>query len=345
EFGAQAAALSGCGLDLYGGECVLAAVHGHDNPKGYHHISALAITNRRSIVGGYSSAKSDLNGLGFAVAHDEATGLEFKESLIKSTFNLLTPQGKRTLINVWGYCKDLPAFYKALLAAPMGTRGEGPTAAVTPGPDDPTGALGAAQALWSADEHAHGLLHRIDANVRSGTLSGPDGGDLAARTVLWHRSRLSGPAAYGNAYLSPLGADDFGNVLTQSLGPPAGYQQPQAGMHVLDFRLDPKRDALSPALSALGIASYLGLGIGFSPGAMIAAQMLAKPPLHQLRIVYGDVQGGCSYEMHAHGTTPLHSAEAMTAHGLHQLLIHSAGPILARRAEHGWSRSYAELFA
>ncbi len=34
----------------------------------------------------------------------------------------------------------------------------------------------------------------------------------------------------------------------------------------------------------------------------------------------------------------------MTGHGLHQVLIHSAGPILARRAEVGWQRPYAELF-
>lgn len=68
---------------------------------------------------------------------------------------------------------------------------------------------------------------------------------------------------------------------------------------------------------------------------MIAAEMLRKAPLHGVRIVVGDLPGGCGYELYGNGKR-LESGEAELAHGLHQLLVHSALPVLAHRLQHGW---------
>ena len=129
-----------------------------------------------------------------------------------------------------------------------------------------------------------------------------------------------------------------------ALGQPLGYGNPQPGVHCLDMRFDPQRDALGPALKALGVASFFALGVGFSPGGMIAAEMVKKQPVNAIRFVYWDVQGGCAYEMYANGRR-LEVGEAELAHAIHQLLLHSAWPVLERRCRVGWQPSYPQLFA
>ena len=168
--------------------------------------------------------------------------------------------------------------------------------------------------------------------------------DLVTRLQIAHRSLCSGVAAAGQAFLSPLSADDLGHVLVGAFGQPMGYSNPQPGMHCLDLRIDPNRDTLSPALKALGIASFFALGVGFSPGRMIAADMMKKQPVHAIRVVYYDVQGGCAYELFANGRR-LEVGEAEMAHAIHQLLLHSAWPVLQRRCRVGWQTPYQQLFA
>ena len=345
ELGGEAAAYAGVGLDLYGGECPLLSFRDRSEARGYTHTAVVTITNRRTIAGGFATAKGGLNELGFAFTHDDLHSFKLEKSFMHNRLAFNTPHGKRLIdfTHVAGD-KKVVELYQQLAASPAGSRGEPPTAPLTPTDTDPTGALGAGAALWSGDASIANTLQTIATAARDGTYAVEHARDLAARMVLLDRSRLCGPASYGSAFLSPLCADDFGHALAHRLGAPAGYQQPQPGMHVLDFAVDRARGQLGPAMKALGIASFVGLGVGFSPGRMIAADMLAKPPLRSIRFVYGDVQGGCSYEIHGNGQ-PLHLNEGELAHGLHRLLIESAALMLPRRADVGWSTDAAALFA
>lgn len=225
--GARAVAYGGAGLDLACGECLLAGIGSHQSERGFEHRLAAAITNRRTIVGGWSSVKGVLNDVRAWVMHDEVLGLDAKTGLVSAKFDVHTPRGPVELVH---------------------------------------------------------------------------------------------------------------------LGQPMSYQSPQPGLHWLDFRLDPRRDAIGGALKALGIASFIGLGIGFSPGGMIAAEIMKKQPVHAIRFVYADAPGGCAYEMHANGRR-LEHGEAEMAHAIHQLLLHAAWPVLERRCHVGWGQAYAQLFA
>jgi hypothetical protein len=340
--GPRAIAYGGAGLDLMGGECLLLAVGTHTVQKGFEHRLAAAITNRRTVVGGWSNVKGQLNDVRCSIMHDEVLRSEMKSGLLTVKFDVVTHHGAIALPSLYGECKEFDAFFKGLTQIPAGHRAE--PAMPPPGPSegDPTGARAAMASLWFSDAHAHELLELAAATVDDGTLDPATGADIVARVVLAHRTACSGPAGYGTSFLSPLSADDFGNVLVHALGQPAGYSAPQPGLHSLDFAVDPSGGSIGGALKALGVASYLGLGVGFSPGGMIAGEMMKKRPVTAIRFQYADVPGGCAYEMYANGAR-LEHAEAEMAHGIHELLLYSAWPILERRCQVGWQLPYAQL--
>jgi hypothetical protein len=342
--GARAVAYGGAGLDLAGGECLLAGIGSHQSERGFEHRLAAAITNRRTIVGGWSSVKGVLNDVRAWVMHDEVLGLDAKTGLVSAKFDVHTPRGPVKLVHLYGHCPEVEAFFRGLQQIPIGHRGEPPMPMPGPSAEDPLGVQAALASLWWPDERAQTLLHALHSTVAAGAIDPASAADLVGRVQLAHRAMCSGPAASGSAFLSPLSSDDFGNVLVGALGQPMSYQSPQPGLHWLDFRLDPRRDAIGGALKALGIASFIGLGIGFSPGGMIAAEIMKKQPVQAIRFVYADAPGGCAYEMHANGRR-LEHGEAEMAHAIHQLLLHAAWPVLERRCHVGWHQPYAQLFA
>ena len=342
--GARAVAYGGTGLDLAGGECLLAGIGSYQSERGFEHRLAAAITNRRTILGGWSSVKGVLNDVRGCVMHDEVLGLDAKTGLVSAKFDVHTPRGPVKLVQLYGHCPEVEAFFRGLLQIPIGHRGEPPMPIAGPTAEDPIGAQAAIAGLWFPDDRAQALLHSLLSAVASGAIDPASAADLVGRVQLAHRSMCGGPAGHGSAFLSPLSSDDFGNVLVGALGQPMGYQSPQPGVHWLDFRIDPQRDAIGGALKALGIASFVGLGIGFSPGRMIAAEIMKKQPVHAIRFVYMDAPGGCAYEVHAGGRR-LEHGEAEMAHAIHQLLLHAAWPVLERRCLVGWQRPYAQLFA
>jgi hypothetical protein len=340
--GARAIAYCGVGLELHDGECLLAAIGSHDARQGFEHRLAGAITNRRVLFGGWSSVKGQLNDVRGCVMHDEVLGLDAKSGMLGSTFDVQTPRGPQKLVALFGHYPEIEGFVRGLLQIPIGYRGEPAFAMPMPSAADPSGAEAAMAALWNGDPRAGTLLHTIAGMLAHGSMTAELAGDFVTRVTLAHRAVCCGPAGNGSSFVSPLSADDLGNLLVGALGQPMAYGAPQPGTHALDFRFDPQRDSISPALAALGIASFIGLGIGLSPGRMIAAEMMRKPPLHAIRIVYGDIPGGCAYELYGNGRR-LEIGEAELAHGLHQLLVHGAWPILERRVHFGWQVPYAEL--
>ncbi len=342
---ARVAAYCGTGLDLQGGECLLAGIAAHSEDRGFEHRLAAAITTRRILYGGWSTAKGNLNDVRGQVLLDEILGLDAKPaSMLKpAVFDVMTPRGPQHLMHLFGHFPGIEAFVRALLQVPAGARSEPGAPAVTPGADDPTGARTAAAQLWLPDERAAALLATIERAHAQGHYDVHTAIDLVGRVVLAHRAGACGPAGWGSCHLSPLSADDFGAVLVAGLGQPIGYHCPQPGTHWLDFRYDPKSDRIHAGLAALGIASFFALGVGINPGRMIAAELLAKRPITAIRVVYADVPGGCAYELQAGGAR-LEHGEAELAHALHQLLSHWSWPVLERRCALGWQLPYPQLF-
>ena len=341
---ARAASYAGTGIDVVNGECLLAGMFTYEESRGYGNRFVAAVTNRRTIFGGWSTAKGFLNDVRNAVEHDAVMGIDAKQSMLSAKCDVHTPYGPKDFGNFWSRYKEIENFFRGLLQIPVGYRSDPSTPLPGPTPDDPTGAHAALASLWFPDERTHALLAATIDAYHQNTIDLASAVDLVGRLQIAHRSMCSGVAASGQSFLSPLSADDLGHVLMGAFGRPMGYGNPQPGVHCLDVGIDPTRDSLSPALKALGIASFVGLGIGFSPGGMIAAEMLKKQPVRAIRFTYWDVQGGCAYEMHANGKR-LEVGEAEMAHAIHQLLLHSAWPVLERRCRIGWQTPYPQLFA
>lgn len=299
--------------------------------------------NGRAGSGGVASAtrpgssSSRLNDLRGCVWHDEIVGIEAKKAalLTGATLILHTARGPIDIARLIDPCPEIETFYRALLQIPAGQRGEPGHPPLTASEHDPIGAHAARSGLWYADERTLSLLTTLEQGAADGRLDPATATDLVARVLLAHRSGVCTPAGHGESHMSPLAAVDLGAVLTSLFGAPLGYQSPQPGTHWLDVRIDPSSPQTSAALKALGIASFFALGIGFSPGRMIAAEMMAKPKLGAIRFVYADVAGGCAYEMYAHGRR-LEHGEGELAHAIHLALREAAWPVLARRAVVGW---------
>lgn len=326
--GGVATAFSGVGLDLVAGEYVIVSMHRQETPKGYDHQIALAITNQRTILGGYSSAKGKLNQLGQVLSHDHVFGAMSKTGLVDS-LKINNPGPEFDLSLLFHECKGLAGFYQALAAVPPHQRIEPGTPSMCVSDSDPAGVGWAQQSLWFNDQPTQTALSQVHERYQADQLSLDQARDLVGRITLLHRMRMAGPAAYGHAFLSPLHLGDFIGLIHSFMGPPASQFNTAPNVVCLDYPVVPGRDPLGPGLKALGIASYVGLGVGFSPGRMIAQQMLKKQPIGTLRIACGEVVGGTSYELFG-GNQRLERNEALMAWGVHQGVIHGAGPWLGQ---------------
>ncbi|AKF03168.1 hypothetical protein [Sandaracinus amylolyticus] len=345
DAGVEAITGSGVGLELHAGERVLASALLVDRPKGYEHRLAMAITDRRTAVSGWSSISGpgSFNNRRFSVAHAELTRVEVKTGMLTNHVALFAGNTKHELI-FGELVQPLGALYQALTTqiAP-GERVEPPTAWPASSDADPAGAHAAAQALWNDDPLARQALETIDRNVRHAGMPAEMGRDLVARVVLAHRTSATAPAMREGRWLSPMSAQDLGGTLVRFFGAPMTHAQPQPGVEQLDFRIDPKRDVLYDAVTALGVASYIGLGVGFRPGAAIADALLRKQQVTQLRVMFADQAGGAAYRLFA-PPQPLEPCDSRLAQRLHLALGAASYSVLLRRAERGWGPSYAELF-
>lgn len=340
--GAEAVSGSGAGLDHFAGERVLASVFFRDTPKGYEHRLACAITDRRTCLSGWSSMSGpgDLNKHRFALAHAELQRAEVKRSLLSNLVALFGPAGKHELPFV-DALDVLGPFYQALAQQlPPHARVEPPTPFVEASEGDPSGAASAARSLWFDDPAAREMLSVLEQGAHAMGIE--LAGDLVRRVVLAHRSRAGGPGMVEGRWLSPMSAQDFGHTLVRIYGPPMAHAQPQPGVDQLDFRIDPRRDPLGAAVTALGLASYVALGVGFSPGKVIAGALLRRQPVTQLRVMFAEGPGLTAYRLLAPARN-LEECDSMMAHALHQTLIAASYRVLYQRCHAGWGPSYDEL--
>ena len=125
--------------------------------------------------------------------------------------------------------------------------------------------------------------------------------------------------------------------------PPIQRQDTPDGWTWDHFRVDPQRDELSPVLTGLGVAAYVGLGVGFSPGKLIAHQLMKREPLTGFRLGVMDTSACCMYSFDGPRGRLEHNGEAMFAHQLHQAVIHLAYRVLERRCICGWETDYSAL--
>ncbi len=341
---AEAVAHSGVGLDHFNGEYILAAMLQRETPRGYEHRLCGAITDRRLIVGGWSSIIGGYNDTRFSVGHADVAQAEWKATAFQNHLKLTTHQGQLHTVTFPAATKHLGPMYQQMASVPPQLRVTPGAPMPQPSAEDPAGCLAVGGALWREDPRASAMLATVDQQVRAGQLDPAAGYDLAGRVLLLHRSALSGPGGNGHQWLSPLSSGDLVHLMASFLGAPMQLQPLYQGFHSYQFRVDPQRDALGPVLTGLGIAAYVGLGVGFSPGKVIAHQMMQKKPLTEFRLSVGDATGCSMYTLDG-PKGRLENGEGMYAHGLHQALIHSAYTVLERRVHYGWQVDYASLFA
>lgn len=351
EVGHEAITGSGVGLDLHAGERILASALLVDRPKGHEHRLALAITDRRTALSGWSDIGGPLTfgNRRFSVAHAELARVEVKSGMLANHVALhAVPQGAGTAKHELPFGELVPmlgAFYQALATqvAPA-ERMEPPTSYLAPSESDPTGALGAAAALWSDDPLARQMLETIAGNVRERDMPVEMGRDLASRALLAHRTAQGAPMMREGRWLSPMSAQDLGHTLVKIFGAPMTHAQPQPGVEQLDFRIDPRRDALGDAIQALGVASYVALGVGYRPGRAIANVLMKKQQVTHLRVMFADQAGASAYRLFA-PPQPLEPCDSELATRIHLALSAASYSVMLRRTERGWAPSYAELFA
>jgi len=348
--GAEAVAGSGVGLDHWAGERVLCAALLRLTPKGHEHRLALAVTDRRTALGGFSDIKGNFNGKRFSIPHAELVRAESKTGLLSSYLGLVTARGKSEVpLSSTAGITALDAFYRALVAqVPPAARVEPPTPFPAPSADDPAGARAAKEGLWFDDPAAARMLDVLAAHAQHGSMEPSHVTDLVARVVVAHRARGGGPGMRDGLWVSPMSATDLGATLLRIYGNPQQHGEPHPGVYSADFAFDPRRDPILTAMDGLGVASYFVLGVGFSPtslvGGAIAEALMRKDPVRQLRFVFGDRGGFAGYQIQTPGRV-LEDHDAAMAHRIHQILLHFAYAVLERRCALGWQASYADLWA
>lgn len=344
--GAEALAGSGAGLDHFAGERILAAAFLRDTPKGHEHRLACAITDRRTAIAGWSSISgpATLDRYRFTLPHGELRHVEVKSSMLANYVRLHGATAKQEL----PFAEAVPmlgAFYQTLAQRiPPQHRVEPPTPFISPTDEDPTGAVAASRSLWTDDPDARRMLEVVARGAREGALTADVGRDLVGRVVLAHRSRAGGPGMHEGRWMSPMSSQDFGHTLIRIFGQPVAHTQPQPGVDQLDFRIDPRRDPVGNAVTALGVASYVGLGIGFSPGKAIANALMKRKQVTELRVLFADGPVHTAFRLLA-PMSNLEQHDARMAHALHQALIATSYQVLDRRCRSGWRASYHELLA
>lgn len=347
--GIASEAVAGCGVgvDHYTGEHVLAAALGRETPRGYEHRLCLAITDRRTILSGWSSIKGGHNGTGFSMGHEQLARVESKATMLANYVRLFDHQGTSRDLTFPQVTDVLGRFYAALAQLPPQARMSAPLPMPQPSPEDPAGLRAVAHGLWREDPAATQILAHVDRLVYGGQVDPASGYDFACRVFLAHRSAVSGPAmspGLGRVWLSPMSAADLGHTFVSIYGRPADYQVAPDGWAWHDFHLNPERDYLDATLSALGVAAYIGLGVGFSPGRVIAHHLMKREPITKLRVGVHEGQA-CSHYVVDGPRGRLELSDANMAHRLHQALIHSSYRVLERRALLGWGVDYHALFA
>lgn len=344
ELGAEAVAGCGQGLDHYGGEHIIAAALLRELPRGYEHRVSLAITDRRTIVNGWSSIKGGYNELRFSIPHPALARVEVKQGMLSNCVKLFTHDGQERQLIFPAATQMLGQLYQAMAYVHPQARVAPPIALPQPSADDPAAARAAEAALWRLDPQASRALAHVDQLTRGGQIDAASGYDFVCRMLLTHRSAMGGPGHNGQAWISAMSAKDLGHTFTNIFGAPTQYQVGQDGWAWHEFRLDPQRDPLGGALTALGVAAYVGLGVGFSPGRAIAHQMMKRTPITSIRVGIRDANA-CSMYLVQGPKGGLEHSDANMAHRLHQALIHSAYKVLDRRAVLGWTVDYHQLFA
>ena len=329
--GIEAVTGSEAGIDVFRGERILAAILVRETPQGHEHRRVVAITDRSTLMSGWSDIKGGLNGQRFAMPHADIQRVDSKhESFfsVSAAFVALTGSAGSHKIEIPQLTKPLDGFYRTLCSTiPAEQRVEPPTPFVETSPDDSSGARHARAGLRFADPRSEQLLDAIAHRTATSRLSADVGAELTFRVVVAHRTAADGPARQEEAWVSAMPANDLTSVLTRALGPPLSDESKQEARW-LEFPFDQRQDTLSAAATTLGIASYVGLGVGFRPSRVILNALLAKRPVSRLRFAIADRPGYSLYTIHAEDG-PLEKRDSLLAHKLHLLLAQAAFSMLA----------------
>src|SRR5688572_27909521 len=118
---------------------------------------------------------------------------------------------------------------------------------IVPAADDASGARGARQSLFLADQGGVVMIGAAERKTASGSITAEVGKDLAGRVVIAHRARSGGPGMADGTWISPMSSRDLGMTLVSIFGPPRAHAQLGPGVDALDFVVDPARDPVGVA--------------------------------------------------------------------------------------------------
>lgn len=349
--GTEALVGTATGLDLIAGERLLAATRSVMRPGGYEHRVACAITDRRTVVAGWSnfmgrSPGGPTNERRFNLEHHHVVGATPKKPSFSKPARIEIQVGAQMVTLP---CLDLDidamgAFYAGLTHIAPQMRAEPRQPLVATSEADPMGFDAVEAGLWYGDERTRRIVGALRASHGAGM---PDemAADLLRRTVVAHRAGAAAPMMMRDGrWLSPLSRDDFGHNLVRILGPPVGHAQVAPEVQAIDFYLPPGQDPVGGAARALGVASFLTLGVGFSPAKMLVAAAAGRKPVTQLRVLLGATDVGTGFQL-VTPSGPLEQVDSLLATQLLDVLSAAAFPVLQKRAEQGWAPDFGQLMA
>ncbi|HXK17513.1 MAG TPA: hypothetical protein VNG33_06915 [Polyangiaceae bacterium] len=336
---AEAAIGCSTGLDHFGGEYVLAAVQ----DRGPTRVS-LAITDRRTICSGWAK-NSGKGTLRFCIPHAELARVELKQRMLSNHFRLVHSSGSEHKVSMPVVTEQLGRFYSALVEVPASRRVPANSGVPQPTATDPAACRAVTELLAFDDAPVRAILALTGERVHTGQLDATTGYDFACRALLLHRSTVSGPGFNAQQWLSPLCASDLVQVMAHFYGPPY-HQQHSGSWGLFDFRLDNPNSAGagSAVVTALGVASYLTLGVGFSPARVVGRQLAKPPALTGFRLVCSDMPSSTAYALQVRGAG-LELSNVPLAVWIHQRANHMAQMVLHRRAAYGWALDFHTLIS
>jgi hypothetical protein len=343
--GVEALVGAGLGLDLLSGERILAAAQLIERPKGHEHRVSLAITDRWTALSGWSSLTGPAarDHLRFAIPHAQLLSAEaHKAGFVDSAHIALRAfSGQTHKLEFAELQPQLAGFFAHLARAiPPHDRREALAPAVVTSVDDPIGVKHALAGLWFDDPQARHLLTELEAAVTRG-MPEDVATDFVGRIVLAHRGIASGPCMCDGRWLSPLTAVDLAHAFTGLFGLPTYQDRPAPGVERLTVHFDPRRNGLDAAITTLGVASFMTLGVGFSPGAAVVNAIFSRPSTPTITLEVQ--QHGPTSAYRLYGASGGLESDALLAAKCHSALVASAYPLIAQRIAHGWQARPADL--
>lgn len=204
---------------------------------------------------------------------------------------------------------------------------------------DPTGASALASSFAAPDPRVLLMLRYVHAAVAAQWMPVAMGQDLVARIEIVQRTLAFGRGAQQGLRISPLHGPDFAFVLSGVFGDPVGVW-PDSGATTMDFALGRKSNVGAAASTAIGLALFATVGVGWVS--------TPKRSIQGVRVVLRDLGRGTgfgAYGAHGGAMAPLAQLEPEALDWILDALDDLEAWTLFERAVFGWELPPQSLLA